>query len=512
MKSATKYHQTENPLKKPLIFLMIVFCMFGYTTSLSAQNCRCELKQVKNNTVTPCNITVGSVVKVANVTELQNAINQANSKGGNMTILIANGTYQIATTSWYPYITASNIVFRGFSGNRDSVILRGGGMVATASTEDIFSIVGNNVTIADMTLQECGNHGIQVSGANLLVHNVHFKNTYQQMLKGATGGSTIDSATVQCSLFEYPNGIGPNYYIGGLDIHKGTNWLVCDNVFVNIKSPSGSVAEHAIHFWDNSSNNIVERNLVINCDRGIGFGLGSSQNNGGIIRNNMIYNNGSGQFSDVGIGLETSPNTKVYNNTVYVAAQNAIEYRFTATSGVDIKNNITNKPITSRDGAKASLQTNVNNAQASWFVNLTLGDLHLATGIVSVVDMGTNLSGYVSNDIDKTTRPQGIGFDIGADEFNSGAYITDGSALPNNLVIFPNPASNGKFNIELKRENLKHEIKILIYDLLGEKVEANINYNQPSYIEIDLSNEPTGIYLVKIYGGTIIYTLKIVVQ
>ncbi len=35
-------------------------------------------------------------------------------------------------------------------------------------------------------------------------------------------------------------------------------------------------------FWDDSAHNIVERNIIINGDRGIGFGLGSSGNDGGI--------------------------------------------------------------------------------------------------------------------------------------------------------------------------------------------------------------------------------------
>jgi len=94
-------------------------------------------------------------------------------------------------------------------------------------------------------------------------------------------------------------------------------------------------AEHAIHFWTSSQGTVVEQNLIINCDRGIGFGLDTSPHLGGIIRNNMIYHSGSGEFPDAGIGIESSSDTWIYNNTIIMnhsRYNNAIEYRFTGTT------------------------------------------------------------------------------------------------------------------------------------------------------------------------------------
>ncbi len=282
----------------------ILLCLLLFSVYTKAQTCDCTIIDVENNSVCPLDTVYGIIDTVSTVSEFKTAINQANSSGGNRTILIQNGTYSLASTSSYPYITASNLIFRSLSGNRDSVIITGTGMASVAPlTENGIYVVGDNVIIADLTIRDVGNHGIAVHGDNLLVHNVRIQDTYEQMLKGTSAGDGSDMSRVRCSLFEYTAGVGPNWYIGGIDVHEGSEWVVQDNIFKYIASPSGSVAEHAIHFWNSSSNNTIERNVIINCDRGVGFGLGSSANDGGIIRNNMIYNDGSGLFDDVGIVL-----------------------------------------------------------------------------------------------------------------------------------------------------------------------------------------------------------------
>lgn len=396
--------------------LLIAFGLV-YSLQIIAQECNCTVTDVESNTVEPCTMVIGTVDTVSTVLEFRTAINNANASGGNMTILIENGTYQVASTSSYPYITASNLVIRSLSGNRDSVILTGNGMADVAPDTEIgLYAVGDNITIADLTIKDVGNHGIAVTGEYLFVHNVRVQNTYEQMLKGNGSGGGADSGKVQCSLFEYTAGIGPQWYIGGLDIHDGDNWIVRDNVFKDIESPSVALAEHAIHFWKNSSDNIVERNVIINCDRGVGFGLGSSANDGGVIKNNMIFNDGAGLYDDVGIGLETSPNTKVYNNTICIAYPNAIEYRFTATTNVEIANNLTNKIIKARDGATATLITNYTMAVDNMYINPASGNLRLISHHPEVVDKGTVLAD-VFVDADQTLRAHGVTYDIGAHEY-----------------------------------------------------------------------------------------------
>ena len=143
-----------------LIFIAYHFCC------LAAQDCSCTISQVENNTVESCELIVGSITTVSTVSEFYTAVNQANNTGGNMTILFENGTYPLASTSQYPYITASNMVFRSVSGNRDSVIITGQGMQNIAPDTEIgIYLVGDNITVADLTIRnvgKCYHHDLNV--------------------------------------------------------------------------------------------------------------------------------------------------------------------------------------------------------------------------------------------------------------------------------------------------------------------------------------------------------------
>jgi hypothetical protein len=239
---------------------------------------------------------------------------------------------------------------------------------------------------------------------------------------------------VEGCLLEYSAGIGPQWYIGGVDAHNARNWVVRRNVFRAIRSPADAVAEFAVHFWSASADTLVEGNTIINCDRGIGLGLGDRGHQRGVVRNNMICHNATEGFADVGIALESAPGAQVYNNTIYQehSYPNAIEYRFPATTGVLIANNLTNKAVSMRDGAAGAVSHNVANAQAGWFLNPGAGDLHLKTARLEVVDQGRSIAG-LTDDFDGQARPQGPGIDIGADEFR----LPDASA-PAAILLLAN--------------------------------------------------------------------------
>jgi hypothetical protein len=294
----------------------------------------------------------------------------------------------------------------------------------------VIRVAGKNFTLQHVTVARSRWHLVQIVGEadadNAVIRDCVMRDAYEQMIKITLNIDdrrvSGDNGLIENCVFEYTAGIGPQYYIGGVDGHGAKNWTIRGNTFRNIKSPESRVAEHAVHFWTDSTDIVVERNLIIDCDRGIGFGMHDpAANRGairGIIRNNMIYSSGSGKgpAADVGIILESSPGTQVYNNTIIMenGYPAAIEYRWSSTTGVKIYNNFTNAQIRSRDGAVAELAGNLTNATAASFVNLAGGNLHLA-GTSPAINVGTAIA-TVTDDFDGQPRTAGA-YDVGADEY-----------------------------------------------------------------------------------------------
>ena len=391
-------------------------------------------------------------------TTLRNVILNANSGD---TILLEDGTYTFAESDGENYtgiyVTTPEITIRSLSGDPNSVILDSN-YVPHGDESGLVTIAAPNVTISGMTLSRSIFHLIHIwnGGNNVHIHNVRLIDGGQQFLKTSPGGDNrIQNGQVTCSDFimtasgrENVWGYGESdgyarCYSGGIDTHQSDNWLISDNFFSGIYCDSdgehpvhgrlrgdvqyatyqGGLAEHAIHMWDSapSSQHIIERNLIVNCARGIGLGLGDTQRvYGGVVRNNMIFSQHAGSSEhDVPLIIEGAQNVEIYNNTVFSADENgyanAIEYRFSTTNGVNITNNLTNREIRSRQGGDGTIFNNVTTADPNWFVDASNGDLHLSRCDISEInDAGTEVQ-TLNLDFDRETRSYSAP-DIGADE------------------------------------------------------------------------------------------------
>ncbi len=352
------------------------------------------------------------VVVVSNVRELMKTV-RLNSKG-NLTVLLENGIYHIPRSI---YINGDNITYKGIANDRSAVVIKGNG--PNGRVNYIFSIKGKHATVQNLTIGEVRRHGIQVHGEadadSVVIWNVGFYDIREQMIKGSYNRKTpdlhADRGRIENCLFEFTRGKAFQSYTGGIDIHHGENWIVKNNIFKNIRNPGGRLTEGAIHFWNNSNNILVEDNKIINCDRGIMFGLDNSQFTNGMIKNNFIQTTG-----DTGIYLCNASNVQVLNNTVFIDSgyPNAIEYRFKNTVNNFIANNLTNRAIVSRDQGSARVINNVTSAKKQWFVDVKKGDLHLDQKINLIAGKGIFFP-EIKQDIDGDIRKQSS-IDIGADE------------------------------------------------------------------------------------------------
>jgi hypothetical protein len=196
----------------------------------------------------------------------------------------------------------------------------------------------------------------------------------------------------------------PNNYTNGVDLLTAQNWIIRNNLFKNIHTTNPlattgnavALTGPAVLVWVGSGNVQTINNTFINCQTEIAYGLISGttpDNTGGLIANNFIYRDGN-QHGDVGISVRNSPNTVVAYNTVIINGEypNAIEYRFTTTTGVQILYNLTDGAITQRDGASATVTGNVTAVQSSWFVDESIGNLNLTPAGITALKQGVFLA------------------------------------------------------------------------------------------------------------------------
>ena len=353
------------------------------------------------------------------------------------TFLLADGTY---TPTANMIFTAPNVTVRSASGDPTAVIIDPNYNPGAA---EVFYVDAANITIAELTIKRVYYHPIHVvSGGDFLtVYRVLIEDGREQFLKvnPTDAGSYADHGTVRCSVFRMTDAgrshVENGCYTGGIDAHAAQGWKVQDNQFDGIWCDDG-LAEHAVHFWSQSRDTLVERNIVTDNARGIGFGLTPGESNvpvrvyaddplagsglttddvshiGGVIRNNFV----SGEVAafDTGIGLEAAFEAEVLHNSVYTDNDYDLEIdvRFPGSKGVIVAQNL--GEISLRDNPDVTLD---NNQNSGWgmFVDVPAGDLHLKSG-ASPIDAGSDVG--VSTDIDMEARDSTP--DIGADEFDGG--------------------------------------------------------------------------------------------
>ncbi len=390
-----------NPIVNVILInlILILLVCYGPVAALAAASCP------------PLAAPTGTVITVNTEAELRL---QASSAAPDTTIMIQAGTYSMQE---YLHVVNDGIVLRGSTGNRGDVILDFGGMDG-----GYFGILvdGDDVTIADLTIRNANDHGVSIQGRDRpKLYNLHILDIGDQLVKvnpPTDGSNGSEDGLLACSRLEYTTSASDNY-TNGISAHQTLRWVVRDNEFRRIRGPSDGGP--AILFWSGSLDTLVERNLLLDCYRGISFGDASHSgidHTGGIVRNNFIY---ASLFHDTAIEMVHAQNWLVAHNSVILLNPVSgltwgIEARYSESNGT-FAYNLTNMDIFhDRDGATASMNGNITDAETDWFVNNAAGgNLHLQSTATEAIDQATHLPS-VTDDFDGEQR--GVTPDIGADE------------------------------------------------------------------------------------------------
>lgn len=355
------------------------------------------------------------------------------------TFLLAPGTYAIAGSL---RLEKANITLRSTTDRAADVIIDAAYAVAEAIV-----VRASNVTLAHLTVTHAVDHAVHVTPptegvdvTGFLMYGVTLTDNGEQFLKVnplGTAAGYVDGGRVECSTFLMTAAGRPHVerstggcYTGGIDAHAARDWIVRRNRFEGIYCAGEGLAEHAVHFWRRSRATVVENNVIVNCARGVGFGMGDVETgsrsyadapNGsdyghidGIIRNNALY--ADIDHFDTGIEIMQARQPVIVHNTVvsWVGAGffSSIDIRFARTQAV-IRNNLVRR-ISMRDGAAGTVDHNLENTPEVYLTNPRQGDFHLAASASDAIDRGVAVP-EAGQDLDGQPRTQGAP-DIGADE------------------------------------------------------------------------------------------------
>ena len=195
------------------------------------------------------------------------------------------------------------------------------------------------------------------------------------------------------------------------------DWTFSDNAFRNIRGRNGG-GRAALFIWVRSRNILVERNLIVNCDRGIALGNpGQSTANlagepllyvqGGLIRNNFIAGG-----ADCGIELWHVRDIKILNNTIWRPEQHWNRGIRVGTGAIDtlIVNNLVHGEIR-LEGGQADLKHNLTGRMPDYFIDAAPGNLASTARATATIEQGIAQS-EVPEDI--RSRPRVGPPDLGA--------------------------------------------------------------------------------------------------
>ena len=373
----------------------------------------------------------GRVIKVASVGQLFDAVGKVRPGG---TISVGAGHYRLSRRLG---IKTDRVTLRGATGKRSDVILDGGGigeLVAFTACSD--------VTVADLTIQNVKWNGFKIDSQTgvqrLRIYNCVIHNIWQRGVKGVIVPAKDreklrprDCSVEYCLFYNdrakkfsddeadkpKPAQFDGNY-IGGIDVMYAKGWTISDNVFLNIQGRTRE-GRGAIFLWHEIEDCVVERNIIVDCDKGISLGNSYLPRERGLklhARRCIVRNNFITRAPEAGVLAAHTADCKILNNTIHEPASRMrrLVRILGACDGLLVAGNIfSGPPPRNESGGKVTIDNNLVKDLTAAFVDPAGGNLHLKTPLAEVVDRAAKRA-EVTGDIDGGKR--GAKPDLGADE------------------------------------------------------------------------------------------------
>jgi len=257
-------------------------------------------------------------------------------------ILLDDGDYEL---NQYAVRVRSAVTIRSLNADRERVRIRGMGY---DTNSEGFMILGNDITIADLSIADIRNHAVSVkpdTGAmqGLQLYNLDIRDIGTQHIKVSPGGAR--NGLIACSSIGYSAGGAVGDYNGAIDLHDTIDWTVRDNFIYNITGDgSGCIVDQdcgqytsapAILAWNGASGTRIIANTIVDSYRNIALSIGTSHTGGAILHNDIRQS----MAGDAGIELFGVNDLVVEFNTVELSGRypGTIEYR--ASNNLTITNN-----------------------------------------------------------------------------------------------------------------------------------------------------------------------------
>lgn len=349
------------------------------------------------------------------------------------------------------------------------------GAISGADSTRIIAGFGHWINIVNLRI-ESGNHdgaiNTQAGGTNWRIVNNELTCATAVSNTTAKGGGIAGDAHVTVSalgpslgsfylgnyihdVFNGPDDGTSNFENHGFYIDGAGNYDIGYNRIENIRGGNGISMYANGTLGNNNVDGVSFHHNIIKNTGKHGINVADGSRNNVKIWNNIVYNT---DLAGIRFNTTDLVSAKIYNNTFYNinrlnnAAMGAIvnNTNFISSTAVDIRNNIFVPVTGDYDSLDFNLKgtvtnnlwfngTGVNPASAYSTSSLTTNPLFVSTAAANfrlqalspAINSGTSaVSAVVSDDFERTGRPAGAGWDIGAFEFQVA------SGVPLNPILF----------------------------------------------------------------------------